>query len=226
MAFLHYGSFLISESQLSSPSVKGFYPSSDNAFSLFFPIFCQSIRDLGEHRHSHIAYYRGVLEFRMPLPGHERAKVLISNLLVVLLEELNLEWESLGSTTFKSQVMQTGIEPDDCFYIQNYQAMIGKQRLDLTVDPAPDLAIEVDFTSVTQVSAYEALRVSEIWCYKKGRLEISVLENGQYIKALTSKVFPDLPVIEGISLFLEKSEELPMSALRREFRQWFKDYLV
>jgi Uma2 family endonuclease len=127
--------------------------------------FEEILDDLGEHRHSHIAYYRGVLEFRMPLPGHERAKVLISHLLAVLLEELNLEWESLGSTTFKSQVMQAGIEPDDCFYIQNYQAMIGKQRLDLTVDPVPDLAIEVDFTSVTQVSAYEALRVPEIWCY-------------------------------------------------------------
>jgi Uma2 family endonuclease len=162
----------------------------------------------------------------MPLPGHERAKALIGDLLKIILDELGLEWESLGSTTFKSQVMQAGIEPDDCFYIQNYQAMIGKQRLDLTVDPVPDLAIEVDFTSVTQVSAYEALRVPEIWCYKKGKLEISVLENGQYIKALMSKVFPDLPVIEGISLFLEKSEELPMSALRREFRQWLKDCLV
>ena len=43
MAFLHYGSFLISESQLSSPSVKGFYSFSDIPFSLFSPIFCQSI---------------------------------------------------------------------------------------------------------------------------------------------------------------------------------------
>jgi hypothetical protein len=168
--------------------------------------FEEILEDLGEHRHSHIAYYRGVLEFRMPSLGHEQAKVLISNLLVVLLEELNLEWESLGSTTFKSQVMQTGIEPDDCFYIQNYQAMIGKQRLDLTVYPVPDLAIEVDLTSATQISAYEALGVPEIWFYKKGKLEISVLENGQYIKALTSKVFPDLPVIEGISLFLERRD--------------------
>jgi Uma2 family endonuclease len=188
--------------------------------------FEEILEDLGEHRHSHIAYYRGVLEFRMPLPGHERAKVLISHLLAVLLEELNLEWESLGSTTVKSQAMQAGIEPDDCFYIQNYQAMIGKQRLDLTVDPVPDLAIEINFTSVTQVSAYEALRVSEIWCYKKGKLEISVLENGQYVNALTSRVFPSIPVIEGITLCLEKSEEMPMSALRREFHQWLKDYLV
>ena len=189
-----------------------------------WPEFEEILEDLGEHRHSHIAYYRGVLEFRMPLPGHERAKVLISHLLVVLLEMLDLEWESLGSTTFKSQFMQAGIEPDDCFYIQNYQAMIGKQRLDLTVDPVPDLAIKVDFTSVTQVSAYQALGVPEIWCYQKGKLEIHLLEEGQYITSQTSRVFPSVPVLEGISLFLKKSEELPMSALRREFRQWLQNY--
>lgn len=59
--------------------------------------FEETLEDLGEHRHFHIAYYQGVLELRMPLPGHERTKVLISHLLVILLDELNLEWESLGS---------------------------------------------------------------------------------------------------------------------------------
>ena len=53
--------------------------------------FEEILEDLGEHRHSHIAYYRGVLEFRMPLPGHERAKVLIGDLLKIILDELGLE---------------------------------------------------------------------------------------------------------------------------------------
>ncbi|NUN64308.1 Uma2 family endonuclease [Pseudanabaena biceps] len=180
------------------------------------------LEDLGEHRHSLIAYYKGVLEIWMPLPEHERAKVLISNLLVILLEELNLEWESLGSTTFKSKAMQAGIEPDDCFYIKNYQAMIGKTRLDLEVDPVPDLAIEVDFTSITQISAYEALAVPEIWRYKNGELEISLFEDGKYISSTVSTAFPLVPVIEGFSLFLDKSKELPISALRREFRTWLQ----
>jgi Uma2 family endonuclease len=187
--------------------------------------FEEILEELGEGRHSHIAYCKGVLEFRMPLAGHERAKVLISHLLVTLLDELGWEWESLGSTTFKSKRMQAGIEPDDCFYIQNYQAMVGKQRLDLDVDPVPDLAIEVDFTSVTQVSAYEALGVVEIWRYQNGKLEISLLENGEYINVLNSKSFPSIPVIEGISLCLEKSQTTPMSALRREFRQWLQTYV-
>jgi Uma2 family endonuclease len=180
------------------------------------------LEDLGEHRHALMAYYKGVLELKMPLPGHERIKVLISNLLVILLEELGWEWESLGSTTFKSKRMQAGLEPDDCFYIKNYQSMIGKMRLDLDVDPVPDLAIEVDLTSITKISAYEALAVPEIWRYRNGKLEISLFENGNYINSPVSKTFPSVPVIQGISLFLEKSKDLPMSALRREFRQWLR----
>ncbi|MEI6064547.1 MAG: Uma2 family endonuclease, partial [Pseudanabaena sp. ELA748] len=163
------------------------------------------LEDLGEHRHSHIAYYRGVLEFRMPLPKHERNKMLVSHLLVVLLNELGLEWESLGSTTFKNRRMQAAIEPDDCYYIQNYRAVTGMQRIDLDVDPVPDLAIEVDLTSQTQVSAYEALGVAEIWRIRNDRLEINLLQDGKYVSSATSNIFPSLPIVEGFSLFLERS---------------------
>lgn len=34
-----------------------------------------------------------------------------------------------------------------CYYIQNEQAVRGKAEIDLTTDPPPDLAIEVDNTS-------------------------------------------------------------------------------
>ncbi|MBD2176337.1 Uma2 family endonuclease [Pseudanabaena sp. FACHB-1998] len=187
--------------------------------------FVDILEDLGEHRHSLIAYYKGVLELRMPLAGHERIKVLIGDLLKIILDELALEWESLGSTTFKNKKMQAGIEPDDCFYINNYQAVIGKKRIDLTVDPAPDLVIEVDLTSITQINAYEALAVSEIWRYKNGKLEINLLANSQYVNSTVSKALPNIDVIQGISLFLEKSNEIPMSTLRREFRQWLQEQI-
>ena len=180
------------------------------------------LEDLGEHRHSHVAYYKGVLELRMPLPQHERNKMLISHLLVVLLNELDLDWESLGSTTFKNRKMQAGLEPDDCFYIQNYRAVIGMERIDLEVDPVPDLGIEIDLTSQTQMSAYEALGIAEIWRIRNDKLEINLFQNGKYVSSAISLAFPSIPVIEGISLFLERSDNLPMSALCREFRAWLK----
>jgi hypothetical protein len=88
----------------------------------------------------------------------------------------------------------------------------------------PDLAIEVDLTSITQISAYEALAIPEIWRYKNGKLEISLFVDGKYINSPVSKAFPNpnIDAIAGISLFLEKSKDLPTSALRREFRQWLQ----
>jgi len=84
-------------------------------------------------------------------------------LLKALLEELDIEFRSLGSKTFKHATMLKGIEPDRCFYIQNEAAVRGKKRLDLTVDPPPDLALEVDITSRTHPDTYAALGVPELW---------------------------------------------------------------
>lgn len=188
--------------------------------------FEQILVELGEKRVTRIAYCAGELEIRMPLPEHERIKVLISNLLVVLLEELDLPWESLGSATFKNARMKTGIEPDDCFYIKNCQAILGKKRLDLAIDPPPDLAIEIDITSPTQIGAYEALCVPEIWRYQQGKLAIFILVDGHYLEAVTSSLFPELPIQEGFTSILERSSEILMSEARKEFRQWVRKNLA
>ncbi|WP_366931694.1 hypothetical protein [Nostoc sp. NOS(2021)] len=66
-----------------------------------------------------IGYSQGMLEIMAPLPEHEVAKVIIGDLVKVLLEELDLEFWSLGSTTVDQEIMDAGVEPDDCFYIQN-----------------------------------------------------------------------------------------------------------
>lgn len=188
--------------------------------------FEQIMLELGEKRATRIAYCAGELEIRMPLPEHERIKVLISNLLVVLLEELDLPWESLGSSTFKNSRMKTGIEPDDCFYLKNCQAIMGKKRLDLTIDPPPDLAIEIDLTSPTQLSAYEALGVPEIWRYQQGELAIFILVDGHYLASDTSSLFSALPIKEGFSSILERNSAILMSESRKEFRRWVQKNLA
>ncbi|NER98429.1 MAG: Uma2 family endonuclease, partial [Symploca sp. SIO1B1] len=115
--------------------------------------FEEILQELGDKRRNRVAYAQNQLEIRMPLPEHEFDKEIIGDMVKILLEELEIERECYGSTTFKRRDMAAGIEPDNCFYIQNYRSMIGKRRLDLTVDPPPDLAIEIDVTSKTQLSA-------------------------------------------------------------------------
>jgi Uma2 family endonuclease len=181
------------------------------------------LEELGEHRASRVAYLNNTLEIRMPLPEHEKPKIIIGDLLKILLDELEINWEPFGSTTFKRQDMMAGIEPDDCFYIQNSAQMIGREILDLTVDPPPDLAIEIDVTSKTQLSAYEVLGVPEIWRYENRRLQVYVLQSGKYAESAISPTFPNFPVIEGISQFLEIGRQSGTSQALRAFRQWVRE---
>jgi Uma2 family endonuclease len=178
--------------------------------------------ELGDKRASRIAYSDGVLEIRMPLPKHEKAKVLIGDMVKILLEELDIDNECFGSSTFKRQDMAKGIEPDDCFYIENAAQMIGKDRIDLTVDPPPDLAIEVDVTSKTGLDAYQALGVPELWRFEEGQLRISQLQAGQYQDVDVSLHFPNIEIAPSISQFVKRSQTEGRSQTLKAFRQWVR----
>lgn len=83
--------------------------------------FEKTIEELGEHRCAKIAYNNKHLEIMTPLPKHESNKLFITNFIEILLEELEIEFYPLGSTTFKNHLMQSGIEPDNCFYIEKVE---------------------------------------------------------------------------------------------------------
>jgi Uma2 family endonuclease len=182
------------------------------------------LEELGDRRASRIAYSNGTLEIRMPLPEHEIDKELVGDMVKILLEETEMDCECFGSTTFKRRDMAQGIEPDNCFYIQNHAQMIGKKRLDLRIDPPPDLAIEIDVTSKTQLDAYQALGVPELWRYDEGRLRIDVLVNGEYVEAQGSPTFNDFTIAPIITQFVEQSTIDGRSPTLRAFRKWVQEH--
>ena len=179
------------------------------------------IEELGEKRNTRIAYLDGELEIVMPLPHHEKVKVLISYFVQALLDELAIDFEGFGSTTFKDKAKKAGLEPDECFYIQNNVAMRGIRKLNMEIDPPPDLAIEVDVTSKTKFDVYRILGVPELWVYEQV-LKIYVLQNDEYIESEFSPTFGDIPVREIIPQFLELSFNEGRSAAMRAFRQWLR----
>lgn len=183
------------------------------------------LAELGEHRTARIAYDNRTLEIMTPLPDHERHKENISDFVKALLEELDIEFCALGSTTFKNQDMAKGIEPDNCFYIENEARVRGKDRIDLIIDPPPDLALEIDVTSPTHPTIYEALGVPELWRFQKGKLEINILRNGKYVISETSSNFPNLPLVEVIPEFLNQSKTLGRNKTMKAFRSWVRRQL-
>ena len=183
------------------------------------------LEELGEDRSSRIAYDGNTLSIMTPLPEHEVNKVLIGDLVKTLLEELDIEFWSLASTTFKNKIMQQGLEPDDCFYIQNESVIRGKDRIDLTVDPVPDLAIEIEVTSRSNLAIYAKLGVKELWRFDGKKLKIDLLQNGVYIASDTGVIFSNLPLIKIIPQYIEKAKKNGRNRTIKEFRKWISNQI-
>jgi len=180
------------------------------------------LEELGDERAARISYSGGMLEIMTPLAIHESDKELIGDLVKIILEEMDLEFWALGSTTFKNAWMAQAVEPDQCFYITHETAIRKKERIDLAVDPPPDLAIEIDITARSRFDNYEKLGVPEVWRYDGKNLEINVLQEGCYIVAESSRLFPHLPLREIIPDYIAQSHETGRNAAMRKFRAWVR----
>jgi Uma2 family endonuclease len=183
------------------------------------------LAELGERRASRLSYSNGRLEIMVPWAEHEKAKEIIGDMVKILLEARQIAFESLGSTTLKNERMSQAVEPDACFYIQNQAAVIGKNRLDMSVDPPPDLAIEIDLTSGTQLDNYQILRVPELWRYARRGLQINVLQAEQYIESDVSPTFPNIPIVQLVNQYTQQSLVAGRTRAIQAFRNWVAENL-
>ena len=153
-----------------------------------------------------------------PLSEHGNQIDVISDLIKALLRHQGKDWQSFHPITLRYG-KEAGLEPDACFYIDNYQAILGKRKLDMSIDPPPDLAIEIDVTSFTRIEDYITLAIPEVWIYKKGELKIYQLENDSYSETDKSKIFPDFPVKQTIPSYVNRAWSVGSSVALREFSQ-------
>lgn len=179
------------------------------------------LQELGDDRSARLMYSKGTLEVMVPLPEHEKPKELISDIVKLLLRATARKYEPFGSTTFKQEGI-AGVEPDACFYIENYQRMINRRGLQPD-DPPPDLAIEIDVTSKTSLEAYQAIGVPEVWIYDSGKLTIYLLRNQKYLKSEVSPTFPEISLTQIVPTVVERSWEVGTVQALEEFEVMMKD---
>jgi len=183
------------------------------------------LAEIGEDRACRMAYDQGVLEIRMPLEDHEVPKGMLESFIEAIADELEIEVKKVGALSLKRDDLTRFIEPDTCFYIQNESRVRGR-RINLEIDPPPDLAIESDYTSssVDKQSIYAALGVPELWRYTRQTLQVYQLVEGEYEPREQSITFPFLPVTE-IPGFIEQSNIQGQRTAVRLFRQRIRELL-
>ena len=161
-----------------------------------------------------------------PARAHEKPKTVVSRLVNVLSDELDIDIESLGSTTYRSALKARGAEPDDSFYVQNAALVIGlDEDFDLNRDPPPDIVVEVDRTSssLDKFPIFAALGVSEVWLYKKKRVRFYLLAGDSYTESPTSRAFPFLTA-ETLSEFVAQGLAEGGRKAAHSFRAWVREH--
>ena len=180
------------------------------------------LNDYADSSSPRIAYNEGILEIMSPLPVHERGNRLIAQTVEILLEEWNIEYDNLGSTTFKNENTQKGVEPDTCFYIKNVAQIEGKERIDLAAgDPAPDLVIEMDVTSLSldKMPILASFAVPEVWRAYNDTVTIYALQDDHYEAVLQSVSLPKLTAT-ALNDLLSQSQALSRLKWIAAVREW------
>ena len=163
-------------------------------------------------------YRDGEVLLMSPLPVHGRDANLIADIVKALLDHNGREYDAFTPVTMELPE-ESGIEPDYCFYIDNWEAVSGKKRIDWKNDPPPDLVVEIDVTSYSDVEDYLPYRVPEVWLFKKQKLLIYQLQGREYQLQMASRYFPTIQLQDIIVRCLQIAYERNTSAAIRDLRQ-------
>ncbi len=182
--------------------------------------------ELAEQRRGSVprmTFDEGVLELMSPRRQHENIGSLIGRLVETYTEVLDIEICSVASTTFKRKDLQKAFEADESYYIEHAEQIRRKEEVDLTIDPPPDLVIEVEITSsaIQKLKLFAAMGVPEVWRHDGERLQMYVLSAGQYVSIDSSNGVRGLTAAM-IDAILEKRFEFGETALVRGFRNSLK----
>ena len=172
---------------------------------------------LGDRAVPRIKYRHNEILLMAPLAEHGKKASLLASVVITLLDYLNRVYDSFTPITMSLSEV-SGIEPDYCFYIENWQKVQGKDRIDWHNDPPPDLAIEIDVTSYTDINDYLPYRVPEVWLLKNNQLLVYRLQSESYVLA-ESSTYPNVSEIVRQCLQIA-SEQTTSEAIR-----WLRNFL-
>lgn len=202
--------------------LQSFAPAEQNIIlhNISWETYERLLNEQQESGNTRLNYDRGSLEIMILSLQHERLKHTLATLVELIANERGLDIEGAGSTTFRRADAARGFEPDACFYFVHAEHIRACTDIDLTVDPAPELVVEIDIThfSLNKFPIFAALGVAEVWRHDGRRLTISVLEGATYREQPESRLLPGITSVQ-LTQLIQSSRELPRTAWIEQVRQ-------
>lgn len=182
------------------------------------------LSDDDERRVPRMAYDRGVLELVTPSMAHEEDALVIARIVDIVAAVLGIPIRSVGGTTYRRDDLERGFEPDASFYLQSEPLIRGRRAIDLSVDPPPDvvLEIEVSRSALDKLALFASMGVPEVWRCDGHRVTIFLRDGEPYREAASSLALPVL-TSDVLTRFLVESRTQLSPDWFRAVSQWAED---
>ncbi len=181
---------------------------------------------LPERGNVHVTYDNGRLELVSISDLHELVKYLLGRLLDILIDEFEMDGNGYGQMTHRRKDLAKALEADACYYFRSWMKIrnLGR-RIDLSRDPPPDLALEIDVTSssIPRMPIYQKLGIRELWRFKDETVTVYVLNRqGKYKEMPRSPTFPLIPPGELVS-FVRLGIQEGGRVMANSFKRWVQE---
>ena len=165
------------------------------------------LRDTLDSPGVRMTYLRGSLEIMSPSRTHEVNKTQIARLLELYCLERDIPLFGYGSTTFRKEEKERGLEPDECY-------CRGLDR------PVPDIALEVVVTApaIDKLEVYRGLGVREVWMFRHQAFHLFALTDDHYEPVEQSAVFPEVDLARIAHFAEQPDQHAALRAFRDELR--------
>jgi Uma2 family endonuclease len=194
----------------------------------FYDRLTEAIRERSSVR---IAFDGKDVEIMVVGPVHEGLGNLLDMFIGEVSEGLDVDFHGLGSTTWKRQDVERGVEADLCYCfdppkVTLCRAASARGTNDGAAFPIPDLAVEIDISppKIDRPEIYSKLQVSEVWRFGGERVSIDQLDgSGNYVVADASRFL--FVRAEEVAHWLREGNTMGRPAWKRAIREWARTEL-
>lgn len=187
-----------------------------------------ALKDCGGPR---LIFTPGRLQFMTKSHLHEWLAECLGQIVVVVAAYLDFDCEPAGETTFRDESKAAGLEGDRTFYFgPNAVRLRGGKAVDLSVDPPPDLAIEVEVSHAADdaMLAWGRLGTPEVWRFEASTWTCtfwSRQDDGTYAQVSEGRFLRALKPGE-IAEQLRLARDLGFSRWFVQLSQWVRDVIA
>lgn len=188
-------------------------------YNVSWEMYSLLLKQVGEGA-TRLTYDDGILEITVHGEDHEKFKTLLARMIEYLAMERDIPISGFGSITMRKKKLRKGVEPDECYFVQNE----GKLRDGKKHGFPPDLVVEIDITSgtVPKQPIYAALGVLEVWRFDGVRLRsLHRTRSGRYEAHERSLAFPFLKMT-GVEQILLRGERASQTTVLKAWKQWLR----